>query len=331
MTIGAVGTVLAVFMVSLCKEYYQFFLAQGVFLGGSMGFLITPSIATLSQHFVRHRGITTGIAISGSSLGGVIWPIAINQLLNHKGVSFGWTMRIMGFMMMPLVAFAVLAVRLPKAKVVPISEDGTGAPTKPAKKKKTDLSFVKSPTFILFAIGLIIYYLAFSGPMFFTPSYAVEVLHSSSSFAFYTLAILNAASMFGRILPGLLADYFGNFNICALAAVVSGVVSFCWTAADTEGGLVAWSLAYGFASGAMLSLQMTCIAQISNPEARGTSMGLIMMSTSLAILFGSPIAGKLTEHGYIAISMYCGACLVLGGLLIWLARLRLNKKLFAKV
>jgi MFS family permease len=74
----------------VCKEYYQFFLAQGLLLGVGYAFLVCPALAVISQHFTKNRGLATGFTIAGSSLGGVIWPIMADQLLTHDGVSFGW-------------------------------------------------------------------------------------------------------------------------------------------------------------------------------------------------------------------------------------------------
>ena len=79
-------------MASLCTEYYQSFLAQGLLLGSSMSFLFTPALATVSRFFARHRGLALGITVSGSFIGGVIWPIMLDRLLNDHGVSFGWIM-----------------------------------------------------------------------------------------------------------------------------------------------------------------------------------------------------------------------------------------------
>lgn len=85
-------------------------------------------------------------------------------------------------------------------------------------------------------------------PFFFTTSYAIHLGHSAS-FAFYTLSAMNAASLFGRILIGMLADKFGAFNLTSLAALVGAVVCYCWTAATSQAAILVWSMAYGFSSG----------------------------------------------------------------------------------
>jgi MFS family permease len=61
-------------MTSLCKEFWQIFLAQGVAGGLGLGLLFLPAISTIPQWFKRRRALATGIVVSGSSIGGVVFP-----------------------------------------------------------------------------------------------------------------------------------------------------------------------------------------------------------------------------------------------------------------
>jgi MFS family permease len=244
-----VVTLFSMFMISLCREYYQFFLAQGFLLGVGQAFLACPVLAMISRHFNKHRGLATGFTIAGSSLGGVIWPIMVNELLNKDGVSFGWTIRIVAFTMLPLVVITCATVH-PPAPEKPKEEEAatSGTTDKQQKRKKTDLSIVKNRVFQTFCAGIGLFYLGMFSPFFFTTSYAVSI-GFSTSFGFYLVSILNAASLFGRISAGWLADRYGHFNLCSISAVLSAAVAFCWTAATSSAGIVVWALAYGFCSG----------------------------------------------------------------------------------
>lgn len=257
--IGAVCELVAVFMVSLCKEYYQFFLAQGVLLGIGMAYITIAVTSTLPRYFVRNRGLAQGVSIAGSSLGGVIWPIVLDELLDTDGISFGWTLRICGFMMLPLMVIVIIGVKrpiVPKKQPVDSEAGLTRITTKEqkasdAKARKADLARLRHPSFILLCSGLALFYFGFFSPFFYLTTYAIHI-GETQSFAFYLIAILNAASLFGRVIPGYIADRVGPFNIITVSMLGSAIVCFCWTAVTNTAGIVVFALAYGFISGVSL-------------------------------------------------------------------------------
>lgn len=67
--VGSFCCVLGMFMTSLCKEYYQFILAQGFLVGAGAGCLMLPSVAVMPQYFNNRVAFATGIAATGSSVG----------------------------------------------------------------------------------------------------------------------------------------------------------------------------------------------------------------------------------------------------------------------
>ncbi|TKA77005.1 hypothetical protein B0A55_01966 [Friedmanniomyces simplex] len=305
---GSVMVVVAVFMVSLCREYWQFFLAQALLLGVGCSFIAIPASSVVPQYFKRNRALVSGISVGGSSLGGVIWPIAFDQMLHHDGIGFPWAMRIAGFAMIPLVLFAIITVRPPLAssglqqEAHGLAEAGHGRePISGGDNDipKKDLSMLRKPPFILLASGLFIAMFGFFIPLFYVSTYAVSI-GMTPTLAFYLVSIVNGASLFGRILPGIVADRFGRFNMLAVSAFVAGVITFCWTTATSVAGLVVWTLAFGFSSGAILSLQLACATSLADPSSAATVVGAVMGSTSLAALFATPIGGELIKHDYIA-------------------------------
>ena len=241
-------------------------------------------------------------------------------------------MRIIGFVMIPLLGMVLVFVRKPvSARSTPTGvEGGTASEKNKNSKAKKDFSGLKQPAFILLCSGLALAFFGFFVPLFYTSVWATS-LGFSENFAFYLISILNGASLFGRILPGFVADRYGPFNILTLAAFVSGVVVFCWTAATSTAGLIIWTIAYGFTSGALLSLQLACATSLVSENVRGAAIGAVMGSVSLTGLFGTPIAGELVKSGYLATSCFAGAMLMVGGVLLGAARMAKSRKLFAKV
>ncbi|KAJ5499980.1 hypothetical protein N7453_009031 [Penicillium expansum] len=68
-------------MTSLCKEHYQFMLALGILGGLTDGIMFSPAMAAVSHYFQAKRGAALGITVTSSSLGGVIFPIALSKCL----------------------------------------------------------------------------------------------------------------------------------------------------------------------------------------------------------------------------------------------------------
>lgn len=269
-------------MISLCKEYYQFFLAQAILFGVGVCFLTLPPISVVSRALPRHRGLAMGIVIGGSSIGGLVWPIMLERLLNSTALSFGRSIRIVGFAMLPLLVFASTTIREPPGHNKK-NPDPSSPEERTTKNKISSLiiPLLKSKVFLLLGLGLAIAYLGLFIPFFYIVSYATSDTstspHLTPQLAFYLAAILNAASLFGRTIPGYVADrHLGHFNLLFLSVLLSGIIGFCWTLATSLGGVIVWSLAYGFTSGAILSLQSACAAKIAEPGRQGTSMGMLM-------------------------------------------------------
>lgn len=135
-------------------------------MGFGMCFVAIPASGMVPRYFNRNRGLATGISVGGSSLGGVLWPIAFDQMLHHDGISFPWSMRIAGFIMIPLCVFCCIFVRppvtAPKAVDQTSVEKGEQQPATGPEPKKKHLSVLRKPPFILLCCGLVsIFYLIY--------------------------------------------------------------------------------------------------------------------------------------------------------------------------
>ena len=98
-------------MLSLSQpqQLYQVFLTQGLGVGISLGFLFLPAITVLAHHFERKRALVMGIATSGSSTGGVVFPILINKMIEKYG--FPWATRITAFVCLGLIIISLACMR----------------------------------------------------------------------------------------------------------------------------------------------------------------------------------------------------------------------------
>ena len=111
----------------------------------------------MSTYFVKKRGMALGIVTSGNSVGGIIYPVIVRQLLGKIG--FGWTVRVLGFMNLVTLACVILFMkpRLPPRKQGPIIEWA-------AIKDTPYVLFVFGCCFLMAAVYFVFYYVSFSLP-----------------------------------------------------------------------------------------------------------------------------------------------------------------------
>ena len=194
------GTFLLVFghmMLSLCETYWQTILAQGFCIGIGAGSLFVPAVAILPTYFSTRIGLAIGIAASGSSSGGIIYPIMFYKLIAEVG--FAWGVRILGF---TVLATQMLPIVVMKLRV------------KPKKVREIiDWSAFTDWPFMFFVFGTVLGFIGLYVGIFYT-SYYGEAKHiTDQSLSFYLVPILNAGSVLGRTLPNWLSDKTGPLNV----------------------------------------------------------------------------------------------------------------------
>lgn len=97
---GSILYVVGMFLLSLCKEYWQIFLAQTLCVGIGYGLVFVPTLALASTYFYKKRSTAIGIVVTGSATGGLIFPAMAERMLPQAG--FPWTVRTMAFVQMTL-------------------------------------------------------------------------------------------------------------------------------------------------------------------------------------------------------------------------------------
>lgn len=142
----------------------------------------------------------------------------------------------------------------------------------------------------------------------------------------HVLAILNAASIFGRGLPGPVADVVGRFNVMIICSSMCTIAIFgLWLPAGSSlPGMIAFAIIYGFFSGSAYSLTPVCVAQLCRTEDYASRYGTAYGVVSLATLAGVPLSGFILEVGsapnYEALIMFCGATYAASTVLFVVAR-----------
>ncbi|TBU58564.1 MFS general substrate transporter [Dichomitus squalens] len=288
--VGAILYIFSLFMLSLVdtSKYYQIFLSQGLGVGLGSGLIFVPALSVQAHHWKRRRALAIGIVLSGTSCGGIVYPIMLNQLFNDGHAGFAWGVRASAFLSLGLLAIANATMTTRTSKINAARQVSTTGSSQ---------IFRDIPYWIA-AAGATLTVLGLYIPYFYLQLF-ISVHGLSSTLAFYSVAILNAASFFGRNILNFLADSVGQFNVTCPVSIISTALVFTLYGATTPGGAIAFAILYGFFSGGFASLLPATLAVFSRDLSEvGIRIGIGFFLTGFGILCGSPIAGALINPGF---------------------------------
>ena len=120
-----------------------------------------------------------GIMVTGSSVGGVIFPIMISRMIQSTG--YPWTMRTAAFLIFGLQSIAILTVR-PRTKPVP----------KKMVAGRFAVPFREFP-FAMLLLGIFVLTYGIFVPIVYLAVQGFQEAHMSEEMAQYLVSIFNAA------------------------------------------------------------------------------------------------------------------------------------------
>jgi len=143
-------------------------------------------------------------------------------------------------------------------------------PAAPGARARPDVRILGRAPFALATLGTFLLEFGLFVPLGFVSLYALA-RGFAPDFAFGVVAVLNAASVVGRALPGWYADRIGAFNVNMLGVLLSALACLAvWLpAGGTTAGLVVFALLFGFASGGNISLTPVCIGKLCSTNEYG--------------------------------------------------------------
>lgn len=271
---------------------------------------VVPAVTCVAGWFNHRRGAAFGILFTGSSIGGVIFPIMLSYLIREVG--YGWAMRISAFLMLFLLIIANLTVR---------------AYRPPSPHKITGAQLLRPLTeteFLLLTAGFFCFSYGFFVPINYLP---VQALSSGMDpdLARYLLPILNASSLFGRLFSGFVSDKIGRFNIFVVVCYLSGIwILALWLPDTSDPALIAFALLFGFFSGAYVSLITPLVMQISPMAEIGFRTGIVLFVTAIGGLTTNPINGAILDNAgsWVGLRVFSGVFCLAGTTFVLVARIR---------
>ena len=286
MLISSVAYIAMIFLLAECTKYWQFLLCLGLLGGPAAAALTTTALAVVSHWFKDKRGLASGIAMVGNSLGGVVIPLVLRTTFQTYG--YTWSIRIIGFV---FLACLIVSNFLVRSRLAPSPE---------AKKAKIfSLQLFGDPAFSFLTVSLFGIEVVLFGSLGILPTYAGLGTDYPAETGFYLIAIMNASSCFGRIIPGFVSDIVGRFNVLGVMMVTTLVLMLViWLpfGQSSLAALYVFIALYGFGTGSWMAMAPACIGQLSGAQHFGRYFGTMYFIASLATLVCIPISGELVQR-----------------------------------
>lgn len=315
---GTIISTVGFLCMSWCKEVYQFILSYSILGGIGTSLIFCSNISVLSHYFLKKRGQAIGASYIGGALGGALFPVMYRSLLPKIG--FGWTIRAGVLICFSLSLVSIALIR-----------DRREVFAKDVNKKGSiflevirsiDIRVFKDKVYTCLVLSLLGQGFAFLVTMTYITSYSTG--HGFPADKSYLLILtFNSLSIPGRVIPGILADKYGRFNmLCVICMSTTIIIFVLWIntkVAHSLVGLFIFAGIYGFTSGSTLSLAPTCVGQISKTEDFAKRTGTAFFVFSFGDLIGIPIGGAIIGKGdnptnydhmviFVAVSALVGTC-----------------------
>ncbi|RTE70306.1 hypothetical protein BHE90_015300 [Fusarium euwallaceae] len=210
--LGSVLVVVGTITTSVCTQYWQVFLAQGICVGLGNGCLFCPTIAVVSTYFTKRRSLAIGITACGSGFGGILYPVLIQELMPRLG--FQWSVRIIGFTQGVALLVAILCL---KPRVAPRK---AGSLVEWAAFKEMEYSF--------YALGCFLCYWGSYFAFFFIAAYSRDIQGMTYTTSLKLIMVMNGVGTIGRLLPNYIADRVDTLTMFIPTAGLGALLMFCW-------------------------------------------------------------------------------------------------------
>ncbi|GAA5929256.1 hypothetical protein JCM3775_002290 [Rhodotorula graminis] len=308
------------------KSLPALFVTQGVLLGISQGLGMSLFMAVPSQWFLKRRGLATGIAMSGSGIGG-----SIAALILRSTIKLGYRNALLIYTACNVVAY-VVGFTLIQERNPPLKDGERRVPKNWLPKGVwRDVRFYSLMGSVF--VGVWGYLTPFYFITALTKQQCPEYAPTSLIVA-VPLIVGTAVSGVGRVFGGYVADRIGPINTLFLSFFIGAMTQLLlWPRMHSFGAIMAFACLYGWFGSWFVSLLAPSCAQLFGTKGLATIVGFGILCNSPGVFMGGSVAGwTLNAAGgnYGTVGYYSGSMMLGGALALLPARVMGRRELWAK-
>lgn len=285
--------VVSLIIASFCGNNIGALIAfQGIIYGVAAGITFTAVILWLPQWFDKRRGTASGVIYAGSAVGGTVFPLIINALLQRVG--FAWTVRIQAAYTLALMCIAIYLIR-PRLPIPPKEPEARRSLLR--SLAPDGLRVLLRPLSLLY-IGILVFHAgAFNTVSLYLSSYTTSLGFSAAT-GTGVLSAFNACAFVSFLTIGRLIDALSTPVLMSICATISALSAFFfWGFSNSLVLLIIFTLVFGATAGGFTTFLTPAakdISSMNNQETSTVYLALIFLR-GIAVVIFPLIAGTIYD------------------------------------
>jgi MFS family permease len=293
---------------SMARTLTEVYVAYGLGIGLGVGCSYVPALGAVQRWFVRHRGLASGIAVSGIGVGTLVMPPLASLLVStvgwrHAYLALGVFAAVVG------VGMALLIENDPRDRG--LAPDGdvsqSGSPQGPPAGFTVRQAVRSRRFFGLYAACLICSFGIFVPFVHLIP-YALDHGIPRTS-AVLLLGGVGVGSTAGRFFLGGIADKLGRERALMVMFGGMALTSLIWACSTGFWGLAVFALSYGVFYGGFVAILPALTMDYFGGRHVSGIIGVLYTSIAFGTLIGPSAAGFAFDvsHSY-TLPILIGVC-----------------------
>ncbi|KAG9352664.1 hypothetical protein JZ751_021078 [Albula glossodonta] len=286
---------------SFAQNLVHLYVTVGFLSGFGYALTWTPTVTMLGRYFEQRRPMANGLASAGEC----VLTFLLTPFFQLLVDSYSWrgAMLILGALELNLCVCGALLQPL-GAPPPRQAEGGTGRGRawRGRALQYVDYTLIADARFMVYSMFGVFAALGFFAPALFLVPYArsrgVEEYQAAA-----LMSIAAASDLTGRVAFGWLANLqlVETIRLLTVSVTALGAVLLMCPLAASFPALAGFSVAYGLAFGATVSIHITVLAEVVGVARLGSALGFFMLIRSSGGLLGPPLAGifidKMSDYG----------------------------------
>ncbi|CAD5116913.1 DgyrCDS5754 [Dimorphilus gyrociliatus] len=292
---------------------YQLFFTYGILTGFGNGLMYFSSMVAVQHYFDKKRALATGLAVSGSGVGMLVFSLLTRILLDK--FQLRWTLICEGIIMLLGIVCGILLRPLADHSMgyeqenLLLKEKEEKEAIKETKINSCILSitnFLKGffdPTlfldmrYCLFITCFFIYNFGMIAPYTYIPERATEVFNIDTTRSAFLISIIGISNVSSRLLFAWIGDLGKSirFLLGLFLLFSSGIVTIFISFYTDYKTMIIYSVIFGALSGSWISLLPVILVDIVSIDKIEKGFGLLCSFSSFALLFAGPLCGWLID------------------------------------